>query len=70
MTNTVTKKDRVLEALKSNRSGLTPAQMEARFRVGNPSATINDLRDEGVSIVTEQRTDSKGRTRTFYCLGR
>jgi hypothetical protein len=70
MTNTVSKKARVLEALQSNRNGLTAAQIEARHRVGNARATVSSLRQDGFTINAEQRTDSKGRTKTFYRLGR
>lgn len=70
MTNTVTKKARVLEGLKSNRTGLTAAQMEARYSVGNARATVSSLRQDGFNINAEQRTDTKGRTKTFYRLGR
>lgn len=70
MSNVTTKKARVLEGLRSNRNGLTGAQIEARYRVGNARATVSDLRMDGHTINTVQRTDTKGRTKTFYSLGR
>ena len=66
----VTKKARVLEALQNNNRGLTAAQIEARFGVGNARATVSDLRFDGYAIYANQRTDTKGRTKTFYRLGR
>jgi predicted ArsR family transcriptional regulator len=66
----VTKKQRVLEALQANDRGLTAAQIEARFGVGNARATVSDLRFDGYAIYANQRTDTKGRTKTFYRLGK
>jgi predicted ArsR family transcriptional regulator len=66
----VTKKARVLEALQANDRGLTAAQIEARFSVGNARATVSDLRFDGYAIYANQRTDTKGRTKTFYRLGK
>jgi len=70
MSNVVTKKQRVLEALQSNDRGLTAKQIEARFGVGNARATVSDLRFDGFAIYANKRTDSKGRTKTFYRLGK
>lgn len=69
MSNTVTKKEAVLEALRNTDRGLTAAQIEARFGVGNVRATISDLRLDGYAIYANRRTDTKGRTKTFYRLG-
>ena len=66
----VTKKQRVLEALQANDRGLTAAQIEARYGVGNARATVSDLRFDGYAIYANQRTDTKGRTKTFYRLGK
>ena len=66
----MTKKQRVLEALQMNDRGLTAAQIEARFGVGNARATVSDLRFDGYAIYANQRTDTKGRTKTFYRLGK
>lgn len=66
----LTKKARVLEALQNNDRGLTAAQIEARFNVGNARATVSDLRFDGFAIYANQRTDTKGRTKTFYRLGK
>ena len=67
--NTVTKQDRVLEALQSTNRGLTAAQIEARFGVGNARSTVSALRMKGFAIYANQHTDTKGRTKTFYRLG-
>ena len=69
MSNTITKKEAVLEALRHNGRGLTAAQIEARFGVGNVRATVSDLRMDGYAIYANRRTDTKGRTKTFYRLG-
>lgn len=68
MTN-VTKKESVLEGLRGTDRGLTAAQISARFGVSNPRATISDLRMDGYAIYANRRTDTKGRTKTFYRLG-
>jgi len=67
--NTVSKQDRVLEALQSTNRGLTAAQIEARFGVGNARSTVSALRMKGFAIYANQNTDTKGRTKTFYRLG-
>lgn len=69
MSNTITKKEAVLEALRNNNRGLTAAQIEARFGVGNVRATISDLRMDGYAIYANRHTDTKGRIKTFYRLG-
>jgi len=67
--NVVTKQDRVLEALRSNDRGLTAAQIENQYKVGNARATVSSLRMKGFAIFANQHTDTKGRTKTFYRLG-
>lgn len=69
MSNTITKKEAVLGALRNTDRGLTAAQIEARFGVRNVRATISDLRLDGYAIYANRRTDTKGRTKTFYRLG-
>jgi predicted ArsR family transcriptional regulator len=69
MSNTVTKETRVLEALRANDRGLTAAQIETRFGVGNARSTVSALRMKGYAIYANQQTDTKGRTKTFYRLG-
>ena len=68
-TTTVTKEQKVLEALESTNKGLTAAQIEARFGVGNARSTVSALRMKGFAIYANQNTDTKGRTKTFYRLG-
>ena len=65
----VTKETKVLEALKANSKGLTAAQIESRFAVGNARSTVSALRMKGFAIYANQNTDTKGRTKTFYRLG-
>jgi predicted ArsR family transcriptional regulator len=62
-------KNRVLEALQEFPRGLTAAQIQARYRVGNARAEVSRLRMEGFPIYANQETDTKGRTKTFYRLG-
>lgn len=65
----VTKTSRVLAALQSNEKGLTEKQMSARFGVAAPRATIFSLRNKGYAIYANRKTDTAGRTKTFYRLG-
>ena len=48
---------------------LTPAKMQSVFGVANPSATINELRNEGHAIYLNTRTNSNGQKVSFYRLG-
>lgn len=70
MSNSMTNRERVLNALQSAPRGLTEAQLSARTGAGNVRAEINRLRmNDGYSIYANQRKNSKGQTRTFYRLG-
>lgn len=48
---------------------LTAAKMQSAFGVSNPSATINDLRNDGHSIYLNTRLNSNGEKVSFYRLG-
>jgi hypothetical protein len=65
---TATKMDRVLAALKEGEE-LTAKQISARFKAGNPTALVSDLRRKGYAIYANKRTNKGGETRTFYRLG-
>jgi predicted ArsR family transcriptional regulator len=67
-TVTVTKQERLLEALR-NGEQLTAAQIKARFGIANPTATVSDLRFNGFAVYANRRTDSNGRVTTKYRLG-
>ena len=70
MSTITTMKAAVLATLKNNERGVTASQLEAWLNVGNVRATISDLRFDGYAIYANRNTDSKGRTKTFYRLGR
>lgn len=67
--NNITKEARVLEALESTDRGLTAAQIQARYDVGNARSTVSALRMKGFPIYANRHTDTKGRVKTFYRLG-
>lgn len=69
-TTTTTKKAAVLTALQNTDRGLTAAQITARYDVANVRATISNLRMDGFAIYANTHTDTKGRTKTFYRIGR
>jgi hypothetical protein len=48
---------------------LTAAKMQSVFGVANPSAAINDLRNEGHAIYLNSRINSNGEKVSFYRLG-
>jgi hypothetical protein len=48
---------------------LTAAKMQSVFGVKNPSATINELRNEGHSIYLNSRINVNGDKVSFYRLG-
>ena len=70
MSTVITKKAAVLETLKNHESGVTAAQLESWLDIGNVRATVSDLRFDGYAIYANRKTDTKGRTKTFYRLGR
>lgn len=59
---------RVLDALRSGEQ-LTAKQIAARFQARNPYEAIRQLRIQGYAVYANQRTNSKGDTKTFYRLG-
>jgi len=48
---------------------LTPTKMQSLFGVANPSATINELRNEGNAIYLNSRINANGEKVSFYRLG-
>jgi len=64
-----TKQSRLTEAL-LNGEELTASQIEARFGIKNPTATISDIRFSGVPVYANQRKNSHGEAKTFYRTGK
>ncbi len=64
-------KARVLAYLSkdSDYNTLTPQKMQSVFGVANPSATINELRNEGHAIYLNSRINANGDKVSFYRLG-
>jgi hypothetical protein len=48
---------------------LTATKMQSVFGVANPSATINELRNEGHAIYLNTRINANGDKVSFYRLG-
>jgi hypothetical protein len=67
----MTTKEKVFNYLSkdSTRNTLTSARMQSLFGVRNPSATINELRNEGHAIYLNTRVTSSGEKVAFYRLG-
>jgi hypothetical protein len=49
---------------------LTAQKMQSVFGVSNPSAAINDLRNDGHAIYLNSRYNSNGEKVSFYRLGK
>jgi len=64
-------KQKVLKYLSkdSEYNTLTVNKMQSLFGVSNPSALINELRNEGNAIYLNTRTTSNGQKVSFYRLG-
>jgi hypothetical protein len=65
-------KSKVLSYLSkdSEKNTLTARQMQSLFGVANPSAVINELRNEGHAIYLNSRTNSSGEKVSSYRLGK
>ena len=48
---------------------LTANKMQSVFGVANPSATVNELRNEGHAIYHNSRVNANGEKVSFYRLG-
>jgi hypothetical protein len=48
---------------------LTPNKMQSLYGIANPSATINELRNDGHAIYLNSRINSNGDKISFYRLG-
>jgi hypothetical protein len=64
-------KARVLAYLSkdSEYNTLTATKMQSVFGIANPSATINELRNEGHAIYLNTRVNANGDKVAFYRLG-
>ena len=68
-TTVVSKSAKFLAALQ-NGEELTAKQIAARFGIGNPTATVSDLRlNRGFAIYANPKKNAKGETITRYRLG-
>lgn len=65
----VTKTSRLLEALQRGEQ-LTAKQIQSRFEIANPTATVSSLRFAGFAVYANRRTNKRGETFTKYRLGR
>lgn len=59
---------RLLEALETG-SELTAAQIRSRFSAQNPYEVVRQVRAMGNAVYCNERTNSKGETKSFYRLG-
>jgi len=66
---TLSKTDRLGMAFAEG-AQLTARQIAARFKAANPHDLVYRLRNEGMDIELNARTNSKGTTRQFYSMTR
>lgn len=64
-------KQKIFQTIVADRKERTAAQLAAQLKTteGTVAARISELRAEGYSIYANKRTDTAGRTKTFYRLG-
>ena len=68
-TPVATKSEKLLTAFQAGEE-LTAKQIAARFGIGNPTATVSDLRlNRGFAIYANPKKNAKGETITRYRLG-
>jgi len=67
----MTLKQKIFQVLVTEGKQRTAAQLAAQLKTtaGTVVARISELRDEGYTIHSNQRTDKAGRTKTFYRYG-
>lgn len=67
----MTMKQKIFDALVTNGNQKTLAQLASQLKTtqGTVAARISEIRDEGYAIYANKRTDSNGRTKTFYRHG-
>jgi ribosomal protein S8 len=64
----MSQKAKVLAALKNGET-FTAKQIASRFSAKNPYEVVRSIREEGYAVYANERTNSKGETKTFYRLG-
>lgn len=64
-------KQTIFQALVVERKQKTAAQLAAQLKTtpATVMARISEIRDEGYAIYANRRTDTAGRTKTFYRVG-
>ena len=65
----MTKTNRILEAFQ-NGEELTAKQIQHRFGVVSARGVVHTLRNDGYAIYLNKRTDTKGRVKLKYRLGK
>lgn len=67
----MTMKQKIFTTLVTRGQQKTAAQLAAQLKTteGTVVARISEIRDEGYSIYANKRTDTCGRTKTFYRHG-
>lgn len=69
MFNKNSKTGKLYMALNSGEE-LSEDQIKVRFGLKNPSASVSDLRDQGITIYANRRKDEKGQATTKYRIGK
>jgi len=70
MTTTVTKVEKLFEALVERGEQLTAAQITSRYGIANPHDAVYQIRRMGYAIYLNERKNSKGETVGKYRAGK
>ena len=63
-------KAKVVSHLSTNSNTLTADTMQALFGIKNPTAVINELRNEGYAIYRNTKKTASGEKVSYYKLGK
>ena len=69
-TKTLTKTEKLFEALVERGEELTAAQISTRYGIANPHDAVYQIRRMGYAIYLNERTNSKGETTAKYRAGK
>jgi len=69
MTASITKVEKVFEALVGRGEELTAAQIKTRYGIANPHDAIYQIRQQGYAIYLNEKKNSKGETVARYRYG-
>jgi len=70
MSNTMTKVEKLFDALVERGEQLTASQITSRYGIANPHDAVYQIRRMGYAIYLNEKTNSKGETVAKYRAGK